>query len=162
MADVNLYHATKFSPYFPFTLYCFYTKISSFIPAISVPEAISEGIWRKTCLGVLPDCTPNVNSRMKIGSLKPLEIEPGSSFPLKGKSNKINKNWKTFLLFLFHLLISTFHVPTKKQPLVLGIQGQKQVRRLRLLNKRRYSISAEIIPRHLHSKTLIQRQSLLK
>ena len=55
------------SPYFPFTLYCFYTKISSFIPAISVLEAISEGIWRKACLGVLPDCTPNVNSRMKIG-----------------------------------------------------------------------------------------------
>ena len=23
---------TKFSPYFPFTLYCFYTKISSFMP----------------------------------------------------------------------------------------------------------------------------------
>ena len=57
--------------------------------------------------------------------------------------------------------MSKFHVPTKRQPLVLGFQGQKQVRRLRLLNKRRYSISAEIIPRHLHSKTLIRRQSYL-
>ena len=109
------------------------------------------------CQTVLPMWTVE----WKLDSLKPLEIEPGSSFPLKGKSNKINKNWKTFLLFLFHLLISTFHVPTKKQPFVLGIQGQEQVRRLRLLNKRRYSISAEIIPRHLHSKTLIRRQSYL-
>ena len=30
-ADVNLYHVTKFFPYFPFTLYFSYTKISSFI-----------------------------------------------------------------------------------------------------------------------------------
>ena len=28
---MNLYHVTKFSPYFPFTLHCFYIKISSFI-----------------------------------------------------------------------------------------------------------------------------------
>ena len=28
--NVNLYHVTKFSTYFPFTLYCFYTKISQF------------------------------------------------------------------------------------------------------------------------------------
>ena len=26
-ADVSLYHGTKFSPYFPFTVYCFCTKI---------------------------------------------------------------------------------------------------------------------------------------
>ena len=154
---MNLYDVTKFSPYFPFTLYCFYTKISSFIPAISVPRGFGEKHVWVFCQTVLPMWTVE----WKLDSLKPLEIEPGSSFPLKGKSNKINKNWKTFLLFLFHLLISTFHVPTKKQPLVLGFQGQKQVRRLRLLNKRRYSISAEIIPRHLHSKTLIRRQSYL-
>ena len=35
-ADVNLYHATKFSPYFPFTLYYFYTKRSSFIPVLTI------------------------------------------------------------------------------------------------------------------------------
>ena len=35
-ADVNLYHVTKFSPYFPFTLYCFYTKISSFMPVLTI------------------------------------------------------------------------------------------------------------------------------
>ena len=29
-ANVNLYHMTKFPPYFQFTLYCFYTKISQF------------------------------------------------------------------------------------------------------------------------------------
>lgn len=95
----------------------------------------------------------------KLDSLKQLEIEPGSSFPLKGKWNKINKNSKIFLLFLFHLLISTFHVPTKKQPLVLGFQGQKQVRRLRLLNKIRYSITAEYlgicIPKRLFGANLI-------
>ena len=34
-ADVNLYHVTKFPPYFPFTLYCFYTKISSFMPVLN-------------------------------------------------------------------------------------------------------------------------------
>ena len=27
-ANVNLYHMTKFSPYFSFTVYCFYTKIN--------------------------------------------------------------------------------------------------------------------------------------
>ena len=32
----NLYHVTKFPPYFPFTLYCFYTKISSFIPVLTI------------------------------------------------------------------------------------------------------------------------------
>ena len=35
-ADVNLYHVTKFSPYFPFALYCLYTKISSFIPVLTI------------------------------------------------------------------------------------------------------------------------------
>ena len=33
---MNLYHVTKFPPYFPFTLYCFYTKISSFIPVLTI------------------------------------------------------------------------------------------------------------------------------
>ena len=32
---MNLYHVTKFSPYFSFTVYCFYTKISSFMPVLS-------------------------------------------------------------------------------------------------------------------------------
>ena len=32
---MNLYHVTKFSPCFPFTVYCFYTKISSFMPVFS-------------------------------------------------------------------------------------------------------------------------------
>ena len=34
--DVNLYHVTKFSPYFPFTLYCFYIRISSFMPVLTI------------------------------------------------------------------------------------------------------------------------------
>ena len=33
---MNLYHVTKFFPYFSFTVYCFYTKISSFMPVLSV------------------------------------------------------------------------------------------------------------------------------
>ena len=33
--DVNLYHVTKFSPYFPFTLYCFDIKISSFMAVLT-------------------------------------------------------------------------------------------------------------------------------
>ena len=33
---LRLYHVTKFSPYFPFTLYCFYTKISSFMPVLTI------------------------------------------------------------------------------------------------------------------------------
>ena len=33
---MNLYHVTKFPPYFPFTLYCFYTKISSFMPVLTI------------------------------------------------------------------------------------------------------------------------------
>ena len=32
----NLYHVTKFSSYFPFTLYCFYTKISSFMLDLTI------------------------------------------------------------------------------------------------------------------------------
>ena len=35
-ADVNFYHVTKFSPYFPFTLYCLCTKISSFMPVLTI------------------------------------------------------------------------------------------------------------------------------
>ena len=34
--DVNLYHVTKFSPYFPFTLYCFDIKISSFMAVLTI------------------------------------------------------------------------------------------------------------------------------
>ena len=37
---MNLYHVTKFSPYFSFTVYCFYTKISSFTPALSIRIAL--------------------------------------------------------------------------------------------------------------------------
>ena len=33
---MNLYHVTKFSPYSSFTVYCFYTKISSFMPVLSI------------------------------------------------------------------------------------------------------------------------------
>ena len=32
----NLYHVTKLSPYFPFTLYCFYRKISSFMLVLTI------------------------------------------------------------------------------------------------------------------------------
>ena len=32
---MDLYHVTKFSPYFSFTVYCFYTKISSLRPVLS-------------------------------------------------------------------------------------------------------------------------------
>ena len=35
MADVKLYRVTRFSPYFPFTLYYFYTKISGFMPVLT-------------------------------------------------------------------------------------------------------------------------------
>ena len=37
---MNLYHVTKFSPYFSFTVYCFYTKIRSFTPALSIRIAL--------------------------------------------------------------------------------------------------------------------------
>ena len=33
---MNLYHVTKFSPYFSFTLYCFYTKVRSFTPVLTI------------------------------------------------------------------------------------------------------------------------------
>ena len=32
---MNLYHVTKSSPYFPFTLYCLYTRISSSMPVLT-------------------------------------------------------------------------------------------------------------------------------
>ena len=44
--DVNLYHVTKFSPYFPFTLYYFYAKISCFIPVLTA----------SFLLGIVRDC----------------------------------------------------------------------------------------------------------
>ena len=34
-ADVDLFHVTKFSTYFPFTLHCFYTERSSFMPLLT-------------------------------------------------------------------------------------------------------------------------------
>ena len=36
MADVDLYHITKFSPDFSFALYCFYTKMSSFMSVLTI------------------------------------------------------------------------------------------------------------------------------
>ena len=33
---MNLYHVIEFSPYFPFTVYCFYTKISGFMPVLTI------------------------------------------------------------------------------------------------------------------------------
>ena len=58
-ADVDLFHMTKFSTYFPFTLYCFYTKRSSFMPVLTIgivwgcfyllmfySEKFSTWVWR--------------------------------------------------------------------------------------------------------------------
>ena len=55
----ELYHVTTFSPYFPFTLYCFYIKISSFMPVLTIgivrhcfyllifySEKFSTWVWR--------------------------------------------------------------------------------------------------------------------
>ena len=36
MANVNLYHVTKFCPQLSFTVYYFYTKISGFTPVLSI------------------------------------------------------------------------------------------------------------------------------
>ena len=60
-ADVNLYHVSKLSPYFPYTLYCFYTKISSFMPVLTIgivwdcfylliccSEKFSTWVWQLT------------------------------------------------------------------------------------------------------------------
>ena len=57
--EVNLYHVTKFSPYFPFTLYYFYKKISSFLLVLTTgtigdcfylltfySEKFSTWVWR--------------------------------------------------------------------------------------------------------------------
>ena len=33
---MNLYHVTKFPPYFPLTLHCFYTKISNSMPVLNI------------------------------------------------------------------------------------------------------------------------------
>ena len=33
---MNLYHVTKFSPYFSCTVHCLYTRISSFMPVLSI------------------------------------------------------------------------------------------------------------------------------
>ena len=56
---MNLYHVTKFSPYYTFTLYCFYAKISSFMPVFTIgivrycfcllifySEKFSTRVWR--------------------------------------------------------------------------------------------------------------------
>ena len=35
-ANMNLYHVTKFSPYFSFSVYCFYIKIKRFMPVLPI------------------------------------------------------------------------------------------------------------------------------
>ena len=68
---------TKFSPYFPFTLHCFYTKISSFMRVLTIgifrdcfyllifySEKFSTWVWR------LP-FTVNVNLNLSIGKNYP-------------------------------------------------------------------------------------------
>ena len=75
-ANVNLYHVTKFSPYFSFTVYCFYTKISSFMPVLSKRIVLDcfyllifyfEKFSTDVCR--LP-CAVNVNLNHKHGKLE--------------------------------------------------------------------------------------------
>ena len=74
-ANVNLYHVTKFIPYFSFTVYCFYTKIDRFMPVLSKRivldcfyllifyfEKFSTAVCR------LP-CAVNVNLNLSIGRI---------------------------------------------------------------------------------------------
>ena len=69
---MNLYHVTRFFPYFSFTVYCFYTKISSFMPVLSTRIVLdcfyllifySEKFSTDVCR--LP-CAVNVNLNLSI------------------------------------------------------------------------------------------------
>ena len=103
-ADVNLYHLTKFSPYFSFTLYCFYTKISSFMPVSTIgivrdcfyllifySEKFSTWVWR------LPFAV-NVNLNLSNLDIK-LIFQSGTLSP-----RGVNK------CFSFNQFIPVFHV----------------------------------------------------
>ena len=84
---MNLYHVTKFSPYFSFTVYCFYTKISSFMPVLSIRIALdcfyllifySEKFSTAVCR--LPYAVNvNLNLSIVVGPQRTQRI-PGSAF----------------------------------------------------------------------------------
>ena len=101
---MNLYHLTKFSPYFSFTLYCFYTKISSFMPVLTIgivrdcfyllifySEKFSTWVWR------LPFAV-NVNLNLSNLDIK-LIFQSGTLSP-----RGVNK------CFSFNQFIPVFHV----------------------------------------------------
>ena len=77
---MNLYHVTKLSPYCPFILYCFYTKIRSFVSVLTIgivrgcfyllifySEKFSTLVWR------LPFAV-NVNLNLFIGHVLSLRF----------------------------------------------------------------------------------------
>ena len=68
---VNLYHVTKFSPYLSFTVYCFYTRISSFMPVLSVRIVLDCFIYlfsilRNSVLNLNLTFAVNVNLNLSI------------------------------------------------------------------------------------------------
>ena len=110
---MNLYHVTKFSPYFPFTLYCFYTKISSFMPALTI--------------GIVPDCfymlifcsekfSMNLSLTL-IGSLSNDVFERRTSTGSEAFSLFICLDANKFVLLSFFSLIKTIYQRVSTKPL---------------------------------------------
>ena len=82
----NLYHVTKFSTYFPFTLCWFYTKISSFMPVLTIgvvrdcfyllifySEKFSTWVWR------LPFA---VNENLSLSNINPPTMGLCRDYPM--------------------------------------------------------------------------------
>ena len=105
---MNLYQVTKFSPYFSLTLYCFYAKISSFMPVLTIgivldsfyllvsySEKFSAWVWS------LPFAV-NVNlkphGKNKIPHARQNQKPHGKTKDLTAKSNttkqKPNSSWQ--------------------------------------------------------------------
>ena len=168
-ADVNLYHVTKFSTYSPFSLYCFYTKISSFMPDITIgivwdcfyllifySEKFSTWVWRlQFAVNVNLNLSNVGRSRVNVN------VEPRSTFTLtRGlsyiasisftyvnytcvRTEKITRQWKSILRVVCTPLDPCMYCcPWVIVSIVIRLQGQWLFYRLvEILDAKKHSFA---------------------
>ena len=104
---MNLYRVTKFSPYFPFTLFCFYTEISSFMPVLTIgivrdcfyllifySEKFSTWFWRLPFAVNVNLNLSNISQRTTARVVDHPEIMHTANFPLCVTQVPASRTWR--------------------------------------------------------------------
>ena len=122
---MNLYHVTKFPPYFSPTLYCFYAKMSSFIPVLTIgivldsfyllvfySEKFSAWVW------ILPFA---VNVNLNLSLISPFPYRGAwsqATTKLTSTQKTLKKRWKCDYMFYRACPFDVWHHPIRKPPLL--------------------------------------------